>query len=159
MIASSIAFASGIRLAALQILVELLALSSGHTGTGVHVRDQRCFVAIAAVVSTAQPYRVVRVVTTGVREFDDDGTGTVAYCEPRDASRVRSARAAVDRKVGDIRQVAGQNVEHVVLRSTSQALVARQLSYVTAAGDEGKTGRAGVELIVLSAADDSTGRP
>ena len=158
MLASSFALASGIRLVALQLLLELLALSYGYASTGIHVDQNQCFVAITAVVSTAQPYRIVRVVTTGVREFEDDGAGTVAYCEPRDPSQIRVAREAVDRKVGDIRLVAGQNVERVVLRSTSRSLVTRQLSYVTASTSEEKTGRSGVELIVLKAADDSADR-
>jgi hypothetical protein len=150
MIASSIAVFGSIRFAT-RVVTALASFLYGHPGTGNGVTAPRCFVAVTAVIAMPDPYRVTRVVTTGVREYEDDGNGTVAYCEPRDVGRLRIAREAVDRRIATSHHDA-PNVEHVVIRSTSPTVAAQHLVYIAAAS-RGAPEFTGIEIVALKAPD------
>jgi hypothetical protein len=149
MLASPIAVAGAIRFVAHYVLAGLALFLNPAAATRVGSGAQPCYVAVTAVVSLPAPYRVARVVTTGVREYEDDGTGTAAYCEPLDVARLHAARAAIDRQIETSHQ-AEQNVERVVIRSTSATVVAQHLVYVAASGHAFAEFH-GVEVVTLEA--------
>ena len=144
-VVAAIRFVARYVLAGLALFLDPTAAMRGSGG------GQPCYVAVTAVVSLPAPYRVARVVTTGVREYGDDGTGTAAYCEPLDVARLDAAREAVDRQIATSQHVE-QNVERVVIRSTSPTVVAQHLVYVAASGHALAEFR-GVEVVTLEAPD------
>lgn len=112
-----------------------------------------CYAAITTILSTSAPYTIKRVVTTGVRRYDDDGTGTISYCASINAARFAEARGAVERRLHEPPAPASDNVEHVVIRSTSSTIAAEHLKYVVAKAAESGDAFPGVEVVRLKAAD------
>ena len=62
-------------------------------------RVTSCYATLIALVADAHPYTIRRVVTTGVRRFDDAGGGTRAHCAPSDADARGALHRAVDKQL------------------------------------------------------------
>jgi hypothetical protein len=135
------------------ILVALLAAITASRTVRPFVAAPSCYAAVTTIVSTPAPYRIKRIVTTGVRRYDDDGNGTISYCAPVDAARFTAARAAVEQRLHESSVPTSDNVEHVVIRSTLSSVVAEHLKYVVAKAAEAGDAFPGVEVVRLKAAN------
>lgn len=111
-----------------------------------------CFVAITVVLAAEHPYSIHRVVTTGVRRYEDSGGGTVGSCAPADKGAIAAARRAVDTRVDSTR--GALHVEHVIVRSTSADVVSSHLVRIAARAST-DTVFAGAEVVNVNAPDGS----
>lgn len=149
----SLALIHGVQSLILGVATLVAILIYGHASTAKPVHTPDCFIAVTTVVSRPNPYRIARVVTSGVRRYEDDGTGTVSYCAPRDPAKLDAARAAVDRRVEEQKDSAGQNRERVIIRSTSPGLAGDHLKYVAAGAAKSGAAFAGVEVVQIGVQD------
>jgi hypothetical protein len=108
----------------------LVAAIGVATHTAAATPPPPCYVVVTAIVSTANPYTIHRVVTTGIRRYEDTGNGSPSYCTPSDDTRAARALTAVDMRLRDS-TVTG-DVEHVVVRTTSPDVAGAHLVQIVA---------------------------
>jgi hypothetical protein len=128
-----------------------IAVAGVRTITAAPTRADSCYAASTVILSTSNPYRIKRVVTTGVRRYDDAGGGSISACHPTNARHLNAAQTALDKFVQE--SAPSGDLEHVVMTSTSPVIAGDHLRHIVAKANESHGTFRGVEIVDLKDAD------
>jgi hypothetical protein len=109
-----------------------------------------CFVSATAVVWHGQrDYTIRRVVSSGIRRFDDDGAGTPSECTPVNRLAIPSARLAATQRIDSTHSLSIAEFAVIELRGTSVERIRAELLNVESKAHAHPNGFAHVEVVSL----------
>jgi hypothetical protein len=107
-----------------------------------------CYVANTAVIWYGDPdYKIHRILTTGIRRYDDAGNGTMMRCVPKDSADLVANRAALARVIDSLRLDPPRIVTRVELTAQSSKLIESQLVSLNAKAKTHSDNFANIEIV------------
>ncbi|HTE45989.1 MAG TPA: hypothetical protein VK636_12135 [Gemmatimonadaceae bacterium] len=113
-----------------------------------------CYVANTAVIWHGDPdYTIHRIITTGIRRYDDAGQGTIAQCAPKDSADIVANRAALARVVDSLRVEPPLTMNRLELAARSEQLILSQLVSLDAKARAHSDRFLGLEIVEVKRAN------
>ncbi|MDB4878538.1 MAG: hypothetical protein JWM41_4984 [Gemmatimonadetes bacterium] len=135
----------------LAVFTAISAAASPGRVSGAIVLPEPCYAAVTVIRAEAKPYAIKRVVTTGVRRYDDAGGGSISVCTPANGKQFDAARAEVEKRV-QTPAITGE-IEHVIVKSTSAVIVMDHIRAIVAKAETTPGDFRAVEVVILKAPD------
>jgi hypothetical protein len=115
-----------------------------------------CFVANTAVIWYGDPdYKIHRIVTTGIRRYDDAGNSTMARCAPKDSADLVANRQALVRVIDTLRIDPPRTMTRMELTAQSSKLIESQLVSLDAKAKAHSDDFSNIEIVEVRKGDGS----
>jgi len=139
---------------ALLLLSAFVAAIGGHTNRVS--APPSCYVANTAVIWYGDPdYKIHRIVTTGIRRYDDAGNSTMARCAPKDSADLVANRQALARVIDTLRVDPPRTMTRMELTAQSSTLIESQLVSLDAKAKAHSDEFSNIEIVHVRKSDGS----